>query len=96
MEALGRFVLFCLYAAFNTVVRGWALSTLWGWFVVQKFNAPPLGILEAFGICLVAQVVAGTEGRNEGEKPDTAYNIAVSILLPLLAVIVGWIIKSIM
>jgi hypothetical protein len=37
-----------------TIVDGWALSTLWGWFIVP-LGVPAIGIAHAFGIsCTVS------------------------------------------
>lgn len=35
----------------------WAASYLWAWFIVPSFNAPPLSILQIWGICLTLSML---------------------------------------
>lgn len=38
---VGTITLLGLGVVLGTVVNGWALSMLWGWFIVPIFEAPP-------------------------------------------------------
>ena len=41
----------------GSIVGGWALSVMWGWFIVPLFNLPTLGIAQAVGLmCVVGMV----------------------------------------
>jgi len=41
----------------GALVGGWALSVLWGWFIVPIFNLPILPILYAIGLGLLVQLL---------------------------------------
>ena len=72
------------------VVRGWALSTMWAWFVVKQFGQRPLSYPEALGISgLIAMLVINPTAQIE--KRDYWQNILISIMMNVLFVGVGWI-----
>jgi hypothetical protein len=68
--------------------HGYALSVLWGWFVVPTFGAPSLTIPQAIGFAIVAGMfkagIATTKHDHWWEGP---LNIA---LLPALSLGFGW------
>lgn len=37
-------------AILGSILRGWVLSILWGWFMVPTFGLPELGVLPAVGM----------------------------------------------
>ena len=54
MVALNSIVTLVVLMSVSTVVKGYILSTLWGWFIIPTFTgAPGLGIVPAMGIGLV-------------------------------------------
>lgn len=77
-------------------MSGWALSVLWGWFVVPVFNVPNLSIAQAVGLsCIVSFFKSYKTGEPDKDKSwvDVAVGLIVSALLaPLLAVGFGWIV----
>jgi hypothetical protein len=74
-----------------SMLRGWALSTLWAWFAVPIFGLPPLGIAQAIGISLTLGMI--THQYVPTKEKDTAGPILFSLLMPLLAVGIGWIVR---
>jgi len=42
-----------LLAPLVVIFNGYALSTMWAWFVVPEFDVPELKISEAIGISLI-------------------------------------------
>lgn len=100
MEALA--IVFAGFAGVVAVVviaslmRGWALSVLWGWFLVP-LGAPGLNIPTAIGISLVVsflthQVHDDAKERTFSERMARVFSAA--IFTPLLGVFIGWIVKQ--
>lgn len=78
-------------AIFNAFYLGWALSILWGWFIV------PLGIMaitpfQGAGIMIVAAVFKMHARKVEF---DIEYAIIATILSAPTLLGVGWIVKTI-
>ena len=86
-------------ATVATLMNGWALSVLWGWFIVPLFALPALPILYAIGISFIASLlyrnVLNTE-KKKGEDTSTLIGkmIGQIIGIPLFAVFLGWIVHS--
>lgn len=47
LSCIGAIVLGLLAIVLGTIANGWALSTLWGWFVAPTFDVPSLTIANA-------------------------------------------------
>ena len=96
---LGGIIVILVAAVGATLLNGWALSILWGWFVVPLFNLPALPVLYAIGIGFIASLLRPTPTTSEKEdKEDIAVRIVKAITqivaLPLSAVLFGWIVHS--
>jgi len=80
----------------SSVLNGYVLSVLWGWFVVPTFGAPQLSIAPAIGIALVVSYMTHQthdcqkEDKSPGEK--IAVGTAILVLKPLVALFFGWIV----
>lgn len=83
------------FAAVLTILRGWVLSKLWGWFVLPLFPAMPhLNFLQAAGLLAVVSFMTYTPTvSKESESAELITNAAV---YPLLALLFGWVLKSLM
>lgn len=77
-----------------TVLRGWALSILWGWFAVPILGAPPLGIAQSIGIALVVGMLA--HQYVPSKEKDVAGPLVAMSLGPFIALFIGWIVKGFM
>jgi hypothetical protein len=51
------FLVSILLCPFIMVLNGYALSVLWGWFIVPAFNLNPLSIPIAIGIMMIVSYV---------------------------------------
>jgi hypothetical protein len=87
----------------SSLLRGWALAVLWGWFVVPFFHLPPLSIVLAIGLGLVVGMFKGSVNTNvyNKETNKTDWTKAVTLLAeiflsPLAAVGIGYIVKMFM
>ncbi len=92
--ALVCFGLFVI-APIGVVLKGWALSTLWGWFIVPTFGIPSLSIPAAIGISLIAAYLAKPvmpedEKKSPGEL--ALERISRQLFVPPIVVFLGWIV----
>ena len=95
---LGGIIIVVVAAVGGALLSGWALSVLWGWFIVPLFNLPALPILYAIGISFVASLLHPTPTIQQDKKEDNTTKIvraiAQIVVTPLLAVFFGWIVHS--
>lgn len=97
----GLIVFTLLAVVVGTIANGWALSTLWGWFIVPLFGLPALSIPYALGISTIAGFLlpanntSKSDNKSNGDKELStlfAELIALVVLRPAFAVLMGWII----
>lgn len=95
-----RFCIAIPVVALSTTLNGIAISILWGWFIVGKFGLPALSISEAIGLYLVFSYMAyqAPKGKDMDDDPNKAVFVAfiTGIARPVLALLVGAIVKSLM
>lgn len=75
-----------------TILRGWVLSILWGWFVVPIFGFPPLAISQAIGIAITISLVAHQYVPTDKEQNWQPF--VYCFLYPLVALLAGWIVRA--
>mgnify|MGYP007030467162 CR=1 FL=1 len=85
--------------ALGPILHGWALSTLWSWFISPIFSAPNLPIPSAIGIALIIQLAVRTEFNEKKSEVSDASELLVAFLVkvlmpPVFAVGYGWLIRS--
>jgi hypothetical protein len=67
----------------------YALTVLWGWFVMPVFGLAPLGLAHAAGLAVLTSFVV----RHVPEKAtSTSHAVGVMLLHPLFALAIGWVI----
>jgi hypothetical protein len=71
----------------------WAASHLWGWFIVPVFGAPPLTVLQAWGICLTLSMLKPKIDMSKGGEKDWASGVLAIVIGPLMALGLGYAIK---
>ena len=80
----------------GSLMSGWALSTLWGWFVVPLFGLPSLTIAQAIGLSAVVSLFRTTNTNSKSSDDDAfmmfAKSFAAVIFVPLLSVGWGWVV----
>ncbi len=71
---LGLMIFFVLSLLVASVLNGWVLTMLWGWFVVPTFpNIPSLALIPAIGIAMTMRFLIGQykpATTEESEKND--------------------------
>lgn len=96
MKAIGYIATTLVLMVYGTVMNGWALSKLWGWFIVTSLHWPPLNIPAAIGVALVVQYMSARFDEKEAEE-DYGMRLLKGALLstfgPLIALGFGSIVK---
>lgn len=76
--------------------RAWCTTLLWNWFAAPVFGLPQLGIVNAYGLVLLAAMFTFHPKRDDLPQ-DTGKDIihALSVFLGLLILTgYGWILKE--
>ncbi len=96
LTILGGLVLMVLGSIFN----GYALSILWGWFMVTTLKLPALSIVQAIGIALIVRfLTVQYDPQQENQKGFGEIffkSLMLSFLHSAFALFVGWIIHFFM
>lgn len=98
---LGGVVGLIVLMAFSAVFSGYALSVLWGWFIVPIFHLPQLSITAAIGISLVIgylthQIINDPKDSDRSFAEKIGVATAYSILKPGSALLIGWVVHLFM
>ena len=99
LAVLGGTVAFVTLMVLSSIFNGYALSVLWGWFVVPIFGAPRLSIVPAIGIAMVVGYLTHqieTRRDEEGFGRQMAKSTALAILKPAFTLFFGWIVHLFM
>jgi len=69
--------------------KGFVLSKLWGWFIVDKFELPALTIAQAIGLAIVVGMFTYTRSKDDEEWMP----YVIAFVGPLMSLFVGWIVQ---
>ena len=100
LAVLGGIVGFGFLLVFSSIFNGYALSVLWGWFVVPTFGAPALSVVPAIGVAMVVSYL--THQTHDCKKEEKSFGVtiaegsATAILRPLVTLFFGWIVHLFM
>lgn len=73
--------------AYSVLAYGFVISQLWAWFIVPLFGLPALGLVEAYGVALVASLIVSHIPKGDADGKWWA-----SVLLrPWIVLAVGWV-----
>ncbi len=84
--------------AIASILNGYVLRILWGWFVVPLFHLPNLTIAQAIGLTMVVGLLThrsrtdGREKTKEEKRKETIEFFAELFLYPFITLGVGWIV----
>lgn len=76
-----------------SMLRGWAMMMLWGWFIVPTFHLAPLTLVPAMGISLFVSLITLSSPESEDKRSPTERTgmiIGVNLFVPLILVGAGW------
>jgi len=82
----------------SALVDGWAISLLWGWFLVP-LGVPPITLVHAIGISTFLSLVGphnSSSKNKDGSWKVVIGTLLASFLVPLFAVLIGWIVARFM
>jgi len=96
MEKLLKFLGASAVVAISFFLSGYAVQQLWQWFVVPIFALPLLGFLQAVGLTMTARYMCSRHTICIEPDDVAQKRMTYSILFPLTALAVGWVIKSFM
>lgn len=90
-------LLVLLITPISIALNGWALATLWAWFIAPVFSVSNLSIANAIGIATVVNFIVPKPAKPKPEKKPTMGELIAQMLLevflnPLFAVLFGWLI----
>ena len=96
-----RFIGAVVLMAFSSIFNGYALSVLWGWFMVPTFGLPELSVAPAIGIALVVgyltkQYNNSKTKKNESFGKELLKSALTAILKPSFALLFGYIVHLFM
>lgn len=98
MKTIGLITVSVVTCTYTAVMNGWALTKLWGWFVVNQFKLAPLTIPTAIGLALLARFLTFTFDHTKKDDREWTEKLLVGVILgtlwPLLSVAIGFIVSK--
>jgi hypothetical protein len=80
--------------------KGFVLTILWAWFMIPTFGLPTLEIVPAIGLLLIASYLTHQAEPYKKEttpvKEKIYHGMALTFLVPLFALGIGWAVQSFM
>lgn len=100
LAVFGGFVGVVILMVFSAICNGYALSILWGWFVVPVFGLPQLTVVSAIGIAMIVSYLTreidGEKNKDKGFGAKMLEGTIVAVLKPSFALLFGYIVHSFM
>jgi hypothetical protein len=82
---------------FLLMFHGWAVKTVWNWFVPAILGWPRLGIAQAIGLSIVVSVARPRTPDHQDETPTQMWvRTFTNVITVLLSVGIGWIVHEVM
>lgn len=99
MAAIGMVTVWLFSMILSSILMGYALSVLWGWFMVPTFGLPHLAIAPAIGLSLVVHCLTVSTTYHEDERSyaeKLLYSMVISVLMPLIVLSMGYVVHLFM
>jgi hypothetical protein len=81
---------FFFLVALGSIWTGYAISVIWGWYVVKIFGLPYLPIPAAIGISALISCFKTHRPNEEGKESTTFW---LELLAPAFALAIAWVAK---
>lgn len=98
LVVVGGVVSLGLLFTLTAVWRGYVLSVLWRWFMVEQFRLPVISIPESIGLALVVHFLTYQNIECQKEKESAGSRLATAalsaVLAPAMALLIGWIVHK--
>jgi len=98
-SCVGMLISYVLLLALGLVLNGWALSTVWNWYIPSIFNLPYLTLWQSVGVSMVFELFTGVKSRsNKSETSNKTYgevfleSFLTVIITPVIIVFVAWVV----
>ena len=88
------FIYLILALTVAPIMNGFAISTLWGWFIVPMFGLPALSIPYAIGLSLIVSYMTISASFYKGQAIEVDKYISFLVTKPVGAIIFGFIVKQ--
>lgn len=97
MTFFARFIGIVILLGIGYVFSGYALSVLWGWFIVPVFELPELSVVPAIGIIIVVGYLTKQYDINEKDKNESlgtrfSKDFVKFIFMPAYSLFLGYIV----
>lgn len=97
---LGMIVAILIMVTVSPIANGWALSTIWNWFMPPIFGIVSLTLWQAIGVSMVFGIFTGTNRISSKSEDNTnktfgevfVTQLILAILTPVLTVGIAWIV----
>lgn len=87
-------VVLLAYAALGLLFHAYALSVLWGWFIVP-LGAPVLELVPALGVQLVVNALMQRQPpKADPENPELLEKAIAAVAVPAAFLAFGWLVKG--
>ena len=82
------------FIALMTMLRGFVLSKLWGWFMVPVFGLSPLSVVAGIGVALVVQFLVQypLDYAKEADPKKSRTTIITGLSIPFVTLAFGYIV----
>lgn len=91
-----RIIIQFALALVGAIMNAWALSMLWGWFIVPIFKAPALSIVQAIGVALIATLLTSHLQPKTNKSKDFTDLVGKAIVYPIITVCIGWAVSGLL
>ena len=98
-SCLGMIVSVLVLFVVGMFLNGWALSTIWNWFIPPVFGLTALTLGQAVGVSMVFELFTGTNRLTkskdtEGKSYTEVFieSLITAILTPVFSVFFAWIV----
>ncbi len=94
MRSLVSIVITFLVAVSGTILKGFVLSKLWGWFIVPYFSLPTLSVPLAIGVAATVSFLTlqHIPNNKKSEEDRAADAISSTLILPFVFLLIGWVV----
>lgn len=96
---LGLIVSLAVLAVVAAIANGWALVTIWNWFIPPIFGLTSLTLWQAVGVSMVFNLFVGVKNKsNSSDTKDKTFgevfisSLAEVILTPVLTVAFAYVV----
>ena len=96
MQAFGYVCAFIFTLIISVIADGYALSILWGWFLVP-LGLQAISITTAIGISMIFTFLTHHSSKNDDSKDFRELMVKMvgaCLLKPMMAILFGWLVYS--